>query len=130
MSSRKLIINLTILILAQSWIGAVPANATQYRVSKCECNEGFQFRQADGTDYVCVDNQASARVQIENSNGPSHKLENGYCESGYVWRDAWDGDGVCVTPEARSMAHAENARHTGNDTKFEVQLPYSGCYLK
>ena len=109
---------------------APPANAIQERFRNCPCNSGFGHRGADPQDYVCVSAASRRTIVEENRTRRSFTEPNGYCKSGYVWRDAFDGDGTCVTPAARSRVHAENRRHRNESTKFQVQDPYSHCYLR
>ncbi len=111
---------------------APPAEAAQERVRICPCNTGHLHRKADANDYVCVERGARRLVAQENQQAPQNRIsdtDNG-CKPGFVWRDAFNGDGVCVTPQARARVHAENARHRGANTRFDVQDPYSYCYLQ
>lgn len=112
---------------------ASPTYAAQERVAQCPCASGYVWRVTDGNDFVCVTPDSRTTAEIENQQSILYKTgpnNSDTCVSGYVWRDAFNGDGVCVEPSARSRVHAENARHTGQNTKFEVQDPYSHCYLK
>jgi hypothetical protein len=111
---------------------ASPASAIQERVRECPCNTGYLHRKADTNDFVCVSRQSHRMIRTENQQSPQNRVSDTdiTCKPGFVWRDAFDGDGVCVTPEARARVHAENARHRGENTRFEVQDPYSHCYLQ
>jgi hypothetical protein len=110
---------------------ASPASAIQERVRECPCNPGYVHRKADANDFVCVRARTLRLIARENQSAPQNRISDTDigCKPGFVWRDAFDGDGVCVTPDARSRVHAENARHRGENTRFEVQDPYSYCYL-
>jgi len=77
------------------------------------CRQGFVWREARPTDYVCVTPQSRSRVRAENTAAPSRIDPNGAygpasCVSGYVWREAFAGDLVCVTPSRRDQVREEN----------------------
>jgi hypothetical protein len=79
------------------------------------CLEGYVWRQANPTDYVCVipsvrqqaaDDNAAAASRINPNGGP---YGPNTCLNGYVWREAFTDDEVCVLPATRTEAADDNA---------------------
>ena len=76
--------------------------------------QGFVWREADGSDHVCVTPDTRSQAAADNAAAPSRVDPNGAygpdtCVQGYVWREAFLGDHVCVVPATRSQAAADNA---------------------
>jgi len=81
--------------------------------SPARCIQGFVWREARPTDYVCVTPESRAMVRQENAVASTRWDTNGAygpytCIAGFVWREAFDGDVVCVTPERRAAVKEEN----------------------
>lgn len=77
------------------------------------CNTGFVWREARGSDHVCVTPESRQQVAGENRTAESRRDGNGAygpasCHSGFVWREAFAGDTVCVIPERRAAVREEN----------------------
>ncbi|BEL03043.1 hypothetical protein Q0Z83_012340 [Actinoplanes sichuanensis] len=81
------------------------------------CVNGYVWRDADQTDYVCVTPETRAEAAADNAAAPSRWVAGAYgphtCVNGYVWREAFIGDDVCVVPDRRSRAAADNAAGPG-----------------
>ncbi|MEU7857902.1 hypothetical protein [Nonomuraea sp. NPDC049141] len=92
----------------------VPAATASAAAGPDYCLDGYVWRQAGPTDYVCVrasarsqaaaDNAAATRRWISGDDGPHT------CVAGYVWRKAFAGDEVCVTPAVQWRAATDNAQ--------------------
>jgi hypothetical protein len=79
------------------------------------CIPGYQWREANSSDHVCVTQQAHDRTQKENGEAAGRVDPNGAygansCKQGFVWRNAYNGDAVCVTPNIRDTVATENAQ--------------------
>ena len=77
------------------------------------CIRGYQWREANPADHVCVTDEAHNRTQKENSEAAGRVDPNGAygpnsCKQGFVWRNAYNGDAVCVTPNIRDVVATEN----------------------
>jgi hypothetical protein len=79
------------------------------------CLEGWVWRQAIPTDYVCVTPAVRTQTAKDNVAGPSHEAVGSpfdfeSCAIGYVWREAYPNDQVCVLPATRQQAANNNAQ--------------------
>jgi hypothetical protein len=80
------------------------------------CLEGWVWRQAIPTDYVCVTPAVRTQTEQDNSEAASRVNPNGgpygpdTCLDGYVWREAYTNDHVCVLPATRTEAANDNAQ--------------------
>ena len=74
------------------------------------CVEGYVWRIADGSDYVCVTPAVRLQTLADNAAaGSRHQSGSAACKAGYVWRGAFPNDQVCVTPATRAQAVQDNA---------------------
>lgn len=100
------------------------------------CDAGYVWREASGSDLVCVPPAVRDLVAQENRNQAltresTPRTPGGpyYCLSGYVWREAFVGDTVCVTPTRRSQTFKENSlaesRQIGGSGTHTMVLPVS-----
>ncbi|MEM6900684.1 MAG: hypothetical protein AAF583_13030 [Pseudomonadota bacterium] len=90
-----------------------------------KCAEGFVWREAGTSDYVCVTPRGRAFAQEENAQSDSRRLSPGSrtdlaCKTGFVWREAFDGDYVCVSPARRSAVSAENQNAAGRTLVADI----------
>ena len=80
------------------------------------CLEGYVWRQANPTDYVCVTPAVRTQTAQDNAAAASRVNPNGgpfgpdTCLNGYVWRQAFTNDNVCVLPATRTEAANDNAQ--------------------
>jgi hypothetical protein len=80
------------------------------------CLEGYVWRQANPTDYVCVTPTVRTQTAQDNAAAASRVNPNGgpfgpnTCLNGYVWREAYTNDQVCVLPATRTEAANDNAQ--------------------
>lgn len=75
------------------------------------CAEGYVWRQADTSDYVCVTPATWQQTANDNAAANGRHLPNSTtCKAGYVWRGAYPGDVVCVTPATRTQAQQDNSQ--------------------
>jgi hypothetical protein len=80
------------------------------------CLEGWVWRQAIPTDYVCVTPAVRTQTAQDNAAAASRVNPNGgpygpdTCLNGYVWREAYTNDHVCVLPATRAEAANDNAQ--------------------
>ena len=80
------------------------------------CLEGYVWRQANPTDYVCVTPAVRSQTAQDNAAAASRINPNGgpygpnTCLNGYVWREAFTNDQVCVLPATRTEAANDNAQ--------------------
>lgn len=78
------------------------------------CKEGFVWREANPTDYVCVTAETRAQTQDDNSQAEGRRNPDGgpwgpdTCFEGFVWREAFPGDHVCVTWQTREQVLEDN----------------------
>ena len=78
------------------------------------CKEGYVWRQASQSDFVCVTGETRAQAQDDNSQADARRNPDGgpygpdTCFEGFVWRNAFPGDHVCVTGETREQAAEDN----------------------
>ena len=83
------------------------------------CKQGYVWREADSSDYVCVTPATRTQARNDNAQAAARRNPNGgpygpdTCIQGYVWREAFPGDHVCVTPNIRSQARSDN-QQAGN----------------
>jgi hypothetical protein len=91
-----------------------------------QCQPGYVWRDAFGSDHICVTGGRREQIATENANahrtvdpecraglktcpyGPSQ------CRQGYVWRDLRRGDHVCVTGDSRQLGFEENQKPKAN----------------
>ena len=90
------------------------------------CSQGFVWREADDSDFVCVMPDERARVRAENANPTANRAGGGpfgpdTCNQGFVWRDAYPGDHICVPPPRRSAVLADNGQAQARLMKPQVQ---------
>lgn len=80
------------------------------------CQEGYVWRQANPSDYVCVTPAVRTQTAQDNAAAASRIDPNGgpygpnTCLNGYVWREAFTNDQVCVLPATRAEAATDNAQ--------------------
>jgi hypothetical protein len=80
------------------------------------CLNGWVWRQAIPTDYVCVTPAIRTQTAQDNAAASSRVSPNGgpygpdTCKDGYVWREAYTNDVVCVLPATRTEAANDNAQ--------------------
>lgn len=77
------------------------------------CKQGFVWREANGSDHVCVTPQRRAKAAKENQTANWRVNPNGpygpnSCKQGFVWREVNVDDKVCVTPMRRAQVKQEN----------------------
>ncbi len=78
------------------------------------CKQGYVWREADDSDYVCVSPATRAHTQQDNAQTSARRQPGGglygpdTCRQGFVWRDAFLNDHVCVTVSTRSQAAYDN----------------------
>lgn len=93
---------------------APPVNPTPYGPDTCQ--QGYVWREAFGTDHVCVTPGIRSQAADDNARAASRWTSGSYgpdtCLTGYVWREASPTDHVCVLPGTRSQAAADNAHAT------------------
>jgi hypothetical protein len=83
------------------------------------CKQGYVWREADSSDYICVIPATRTQARNDNAQATARRNPNGgpygpdTCIQGYVWREAFPGDHVCVTPNIRSQARSDN-QQAGN----------------
>jgi hypothetical protein len=91
------------------------------------CAQGFVWREADASDFVCVSGAERATVRTENADPALHRNPGGgpfgpdTCVSGFVWREAYPADHVCVTVARRTEARADNAQAHARLMKQDVE---------
>jgi len=78
------------------------------------CAQGYVWREASSTDFVCVTPNARAQAAYDNGQASARSAGGGAygadtCVQGYVWREAFAGDHVCVTPQTRSQTANDNS---------------------
>jgi phage tail-like protein len=79
------------------------------------CVKGYVWREASGSDHVCVTPEVRQQVVSDNALAPIRRNPHGgpygpdTCLQGYVWRDAFPDDHVCVLGATRNQAAADNA---------------------
>jgi hypothetical protein len=83
--------------------------------SQATCAQGYVWREASSTDFVCVTPNARALAAYDNSQASARSAGGGdygadTCVQGYVWREAFAGDHVCVTPQTRSQTASDNSQ--------------------
>ena len=80
------------------------------------CLEGWVWREATPTDYVCVTPDIRTQTAQDNAAAKSRVNPKGgpygpdTCLDGYVWREAYTNDHVCVVPATRTQAANDNAQ--------------------
>lgn len=80
------------------------------------CLEGWVWREASPTDYVCVTPDIRTQTAKDNAAAASRVNPNGgafgpdTCLQGYVWREAYTNDHVCIPPATRTQAANDNAQ--------------------
>ena len=90
------------------------------------CLEGWVWRQAIPTDYVCVTSAVRTQTAQDNAAAASRVNPNGgpygpdTCLDGYVWREAYTNDHVCVVPATRAEAANDNAQATNRVASLNV----------
>jgi hypothetical protein len=67
------------------------------------CKAGYVWREADGSDWVCVPPAHRSQVQRDNA-----RALRGRCSGGMVQRRAFPGDDVCVAAAAHTQAIKDN----------------------
>lgn len=84
------------------------------------CKDGYVWRDADESDYVCVEGWVRDQVAADNRAHPSRRRPDcdaipspcpygkQTCLDGWVWRDAFPGDQICVTRDTRNQAASDN----------------------
>jgi len=90
------------------------------------CLEGWVWRQAAPTDYVCV--TLTVRMQTAQDNAAASSRVNPIggpegpdtCLNGYVWREAYTNDRVCVLPATRAEAANDNAQATNRVASLSI----------
>ncbi|HKQ30419.1 MAG TPA: hypothetical protein VJS66_03950 [Burkholderiales bacterium] len=103
--------------IGHSYVPVAGAGATLKapvaQMSVKTCQQGFVWRLARPTDYVCV--TPASRTRSANENAAANSLRDpkgaygpNTCVNGYVWREAFAGDVVCVKPEIRTLVRQEN----------------------
>ena len=76
--------------------------------------QGYVWREAFPSDYVCVTPETRAQAAYDNSQANARREPGGgpygpdTCRPGFVWREAHPGDLVCVTPETRAKTAEDN----------------------
>jgi len=95
------------------------AGAFDAAMAQAHCKQGFVWREAARSDFVCVPPEDRAAARSQNSKAANRRETNPAlmhagphtCRSGFVWRDAFNGDTVCVTPNDRERAKTQNRLH-------------------
>jgi hypothetical protein len=111
----------TVLILTSS---SNFVSATCYGANACL--EGWVWRQAIPTDYVCVTPDVRTQTAQDNAAAASRVNPNGgpygpdTCLNGYVWREAYTNDHVCVLPATRTEAANDNAQAANRVASLNV----------
>ncbi|HMD73524.1 MAG TPA: hypothetical protein VKG05_06660, partial [Steroidobacteraceae bacterium] len=87
------------------------------------CKQGYVWREADLSDWVCVTGAVRDQTRTENATPTAHRAGGGAygpdtCASGYVWRDAFPGDHVCVVPSVRDQARSDNSQAGSRLAKY------------
>jgi hypothetical protein len=82
--------------------------------SQVTCAQGYVWREASSTDFVCVTPNARAQAAYDNGQASARSAGGGAygadtCAQGFVWREAFAGDHVCVTPQTRSQTANDNS---------------------
>ncbi|MEP6799192.1 MAG: reprolysin-like metallopeptidase [Lapillicoccus sp.] len=99
--------------ISLNWVdgGQVSVAVSSQIVGRCV--QGYVWREARSTDYVCVTGATRSQVAYDNSVKTSRWVNGPFgphtCISGYVWREAFSGDDVCVTGAQRTLAAQDNA---------------------
>ncbi len=92
-----------------------------------QCAQGYVWRMASPTDYVCVTPQAREDAAKENDLANERREPNGgaygpnTCRPGFVWREAFPGDFICVPPHARTRIAEENRQGRANAAVTNAQ---------
>lgn len=79
------------------------------------CIAGFVWREASGSDHVCVVPTSRNGARLDNAASASrvsrtdHTFGPNTCVQGFVWREAFLNDFVCVTPQTRDRTRLENS---------------------
>jgi len=119
--------------------GGVTDNQGSGSPAAPSCAQGYVWREASSTDFVCVTPNARAQAAYDNSQASARSAGGGdygadTCVQGYVWREAFAGDHVCVTPQTRSQTASDNSQadsrlgstSTPNFGNPNVILPHRG----
>lgn len=95
------------------------------------CLQGWVWREARGSDRVCVTGAVRAQVRADNAVKASRWVNGAYgphtCVQGYVWREAFSGDDVCVTAAQRSQARADNAQASARRNPARLVYGPNAC---
>lgn len=91
-----------------------PAPVPPAAPSQATCAQGYVWREASSTDFVCVTPNARAQAAYDNGQASARSAGGGdygadTCVQGYVWREAFAGDHVCVSPQTRSQTANDNS---------------------
>jgi len=121
-----------ILGLALAAVAALAVTATAVAVlngyGPNTCLNGYVWRGASATDYVCVTPAVRAQTAYDNGQAAARRSPNGgaygpnTCLNGYVWRAAFQGDVTCVAPAARSQAWSDNAQAASRRDEVRIWL--------
>jgi hypothetical protein len=76
------------------------------------CVQGFVWREANGSDHVCVTPDVRRMTADDNAHAERER-----CVPGHVWREAFAGDHVCVPPQTRAQAWNDNAQQRGRTVR-------------
>jgi hypothetical protein len=93
--------------------GVTPASANPIP-GPVACQQGYVWRGAVPSDYVCVTPATRNQTAYDNSQAAARRNPNGgpyganTCLPGYVWRGAVPSDYVCVTPATRTQSWYDN----------------------
>jgi hypothetical protein len=96
------------------------------------CMEGFVWREACGSDHVCVPPATREQAKRDNAAAASRVQPGGgafgldTCKQGFVWREACGpSDHVCVSGQVRSQATADNKAR-----EARLKYPYCRSYAR